>query len=145
MPASRAQRAFTAQRRARCLQMRLAGVGWDQIVDLLEYSNKGAACKDFTRAMDAARAAQQETAEELRALELLRYDRLTAAVWPSASKGEVKSVRAALDISRERVRLLGLDAAQRSLDNAVDAWIDHLAGAGEGLSDDDAAALAAVV
>jgi hypothetical protein len=142
MPASRAQRAQTAQRRARCLQMRLAGVAWDQIADLLGYASKGAACKDFDRAMKDALAEQRATAEQFRDLELMRYDRLTAAVWPAASKGEVKSVRAALDISRERVRLLGLDAAQRTVDNAVDAWIGHLAGGG--LDADDAAALAAV-
>lgn len=144
MPASREQRARTAERRAKNLAMRLAGATWDQITSTLDYANKGAACKDFLRAMEANQAATAENATLMRQLELARLDRLQAAFWPAAMRAEHRAGRVVLDVHKERVKLLGLDAAQRTVDNAVDAWLDHLAGNGAGLDPGDAAALAAV-
>ncbi len=143
MPASKAQRAFTAQRRAQCLALRLAGMPWDAIAERLEYASKAAACKDFERALAATRAQTAESASRHRDLELLRLERLNQAVWPNALRGDVKSVGTALDLHKARVRLLGLDAQQRTLDNAVDAWIAHLDG-GDDLDPADQAALDAV-
>lgn len=144
MPASKQQRALTAERRARNLQMRLGGASWAQITAVLEYSGTAAACKDFLRAMQANQAAIAENATLLRQIELARLDRVQAAFWAAAMRGEHRSGRVVLDVHRERVKLLGLDAAQRTVDNAVDAWLDHLAGNGAGLDPGDAAALAAV-
>ncbi len=145
MPASREQRAQTAERRAKCLQMKIAGATWDQIAAALSYSNRAAACKDYLRAMEATQAAVTENATLLRQLELARLDRLQAAFWTGALRGDHRAGRVVIDVHRERVKLLGLDAAQRTVDNAVDAWIDHLTTApSTGLSPGDAEALAAV-
>ncbi len=57
-------------------------------------------------------------------------------------RADHRAGRVVLDVHRERVRLLGLDAAQRTVDNAVDAWLDHLTRGDD--DDGDAAALAAV-
>lgn len=144
MPASKAQQAATADRRARNLQMRLGGATWDQIADRLEYASKAAACKDFDRALAATRNTLAENAAQLREIQLLRLDRLQAAFWPRAMSGDHHAGKVCLDVHRERVKLLGLDAAQRTLDNAVDAWLTHLGGAADTLDPGDAAALAAV-
>lgn len=145
MPPSRNQRASTADRRRRCLNLRIAGATWDTITRELKYSSKGAACKDFTRAMEAARNEARETATELRELELMRLDRVQAGFWAGAVAGDHRAGKVVLDVHDRRVRLLGLDAAQRTMDNAVDAWINHLDGGGDtGLSAEDAAALADV-
>lgn len=124
--------------------MRLAGATWDQITTALKYSSRAAACKDFLRAMEANQAATAENATLLRQIELARLDRLQAAFWPGAMRGEHRCGRLVIDVHRERVKLLGLDAAQRTVDNAVDAWIDHLSAPAAGLDPDDAAHLAAV-
>jgi hypothetical protein len=142
MPASRTQRALTAERRSKNLQMRLAGAGWDLIAERLEYANRAAACKDFLRAMAATQAATAENAALLRQVELLRLDRLQSGFWSRALAGDAKAGRVVLDVHKARVSLLGLDATQRTLDNAVDAWLQHLGGAG--MDPGDAEALAAV-
>lgn len=142
MSASRAQRAVTAERRAKCLALVLAGATWDTIAERLDYRDKGAACKDFTRALQATQAEVSANAATLRQVELLRLDRLQAGFWPRALAGDHRAGKVVLDVHDRRVRLLGLDAAQRTLDNAVDAWLSHLGGAG--IDDADAEALAAV-
>lgn len=124
--------------------MRLAGASWDQITERLEYASKGAACKDFLRAMQANQASIAENATLLKQIELMRLDRLQAAFWGQAAKGDTKAGRMCLDIHKARVALTGIDAAQRSLDNAVDGWLAHLGGGDDSLDPDDAAALDAV-
>jgi hypothetical protein len=142
MPASDAQRAKTAQRRAQCLEMVLAGARWDTIADKLGYAGKAAACKDFQRAMDAAKATTAASAAQIRDLELLRLDRLQAAFWRPAMRADHRAGRVVLDVHDRRVKLLDLTGSQKTLDNAVDAWVEHLRG-GE-LSAEDQAALDAV-
>lgn len=142
MPASDAQRLKTADRRARNLEMRLAGARWDRIAEVLGYSNKAAACKDFGRALAATRADMKQSAAELREVQALRLERLNAAFWPKSMKGDHQAGKVCLDIHRELVKLFDLTGAQKTMDNAVDAWIEHLAGGG--LDEQDAAALAAV-
>lgn len=126
MTASKAAQAATAQRRAQAVQMRVAGVSWDLIASRLGYSGKAAACKDVTRALERARAETAEATEQLRQLEAARLDRLQAGLWTSACAGDTRAVDVALKIIDRRVKLLGLDGAQRVIDNAVDAWLTHL-------------------
>lgn len=132
MPASKAQQTLTAKRRSQALQMRLAGASWDMIADRLEYAGKAAACKDVTRALAAARAEVTESAEQLRQMEVLRLDRLQAGLWTAACSGDTRAVDTALRVIDRRIKLMGLDGAQRAIDNAVDAWLTHLTGPPEG-------------
>jgi hypothetical protein len=46
-------------------------------------------------------------------LELMRLERLHAAVWPQAIRGDVNAVDRVLRIMERRARLLGLDAPKR--------------------------------
>ena len=48
-------------------------------------------------------------AEELRALELERFDQMVAGLWPEVEAGSPAAVSAAIRVSERRSRLLGLD------------------------------------
>lgn len=126
MPASDAQRLSTADRRAQCLALRLAGAKWDEIAERLQYSGKAAACKDFSRALEQARGTIALNVAEMTEVELLRLDRVQAGSWKRALNGDPKSADIVLKVHDRRVRLLDLTGAQKNQDNAVDAWISHL-------------------
>lgn len=51
--------------------------------------------------------------DPLRVLEVLRLDRLQAAVWSAAMKGDVNAVSVALNIGDRRVRMLRLNQRSR--------------------------------
>ncbi|WP_433242552.1 hypothetical protein [Actinomadura nitritigenes] len=115
MGVSKAKQAEVAARRKQAIQLRLAGVDWDTIAEQLGYrGGRGAACKDVTRALEERRADLDKTAEELRAVEVSRLDRLQAAVWALAVQGEPTAMNAVLRIIDRRIRLLGLDAPRRT-------------------------------
>lgn len=113
MPASKAQRAATAERRAKAIALALAGTDWQTIADRLGYASRGAAYTDVDRAMKASLAEQDTNAEQRRHVESLRLDRLQAAVWPKAVKGDPRCAEVALKIIDRRIRLHGLDAPTR--------------------------------
>jgi hypothetical protein len=129
MPASRAQRAKTAQRRTEAIKLRLAGVDYDTIAARLGYASRGAACTDINRALEQAVAEQTASADVLRHEELQRLDRLQAGLWTAAAGGDTKAVDSVLRIIDRRCKLLGLDAPQRheviTMD-AVEAEIKRL-------------------
>lgn len=110
MPASRAQQAATAKRRAQAIALRLAGMDFDTIAERLRYANRGAASKDIHRALEANRIEERQQVETLREVEGQRLDRLQAAVWAKAIKGDLKAVETVLKVIAHRTRLYGLDA-----------------------------------
>ncbi|WP_309030780.1 hypothetical protein [Streptomyces alfalfae] len=98
-------------RAVQALQLRLAGVDWHTIADRLDYP-------DVVDAIDAATAVADTqydgvAMDPLRVLEVLRYDRLQAAVWPAAMKGDLKAVDAVLNIGDRRTRALRLNQRSR--------------------------------
>lgn len=128
MPASRAQRALTAERRSKALNMRLAGLSYQQIADALEYADRAAACKDITRALELHQREAAQSTELLRTAEAARLDLLQSAMWPDAMDGQVRPAETVLKIIDQRIRLFGLGAVQKTVDSAVDAWLNHLTG-----------------
>lgn len=129
MPASKAQRAATAERRAKAVAMRLAGVDYDTIAQRLGYASRGAAYTDIDRALQTRLAEQRHGADVLRQQELARLDRLQAAAWTAAASGDLKAIETVLKVIDRRCKLLGLDAPVRhevvTLD-AIDAEIARL-------------------
>ncbi len=109
MGASKAQRAATADRRNRAIKLRLAGAEWQAIADQLGYADKGAACKDVTRALERHLVAQRTSAETLRNLELDRLDRLQLGLWTAATGGDHKTADTVLRIMDRRARWAGFD------------------------------------
>lgn len=129
MTSQRAIRAATAQRRTEAIRLRLAGTDWQAIADQLGYADRGAACKDVTRALEANLLAQRASGDELREMELMRLDSLQAAAWPKAMQGDVRAIESCLKILDRRAKYLGLDAAIKlevlTID-ALDAQIARL-------------------
>ena len=113
MGASKAQRAKTAERRRRAIELRLAGATYEQIAETLGYSSRAAAYVDIDRALRAALAEQHQEADMLRHQELARIDTLQRSVWDAAMQGDLRAVDVALRCIDRRCRLLGLDAPQR--------------------------------
>lgn len=134
MPASRAQRAKTAERRRQAVEMRIAGATLDTIAEQLGYADRAAAHKDITRALEANVAELVQPVEVLRETELQRLDVLWADAWAilkrehiTVSNGRVvfddrtgeplpdhtpvlQAITALLRIQERRAKYLGLDS-----------------------------------
>lgn len=152
MPASKAQRAATAKRRAEAVQMRIAGADFESIAAALGYSDRAAAHKDITRALEAAALEQAASVEVHRAEELRRLDALLIEAWAvlkrdhvTVSHGRIvrddeenpilddgptlSAIDRILKIQERKAKFLGLDAPQRHevvTVDAVDAEIARL-------------------
>jgi hypothetical protein len=111
MPASKAQRAATAERRGKAVAMKIAGLDFETIAKRLGYASRGAACTDIDRALAANIAEQNQQAAELRELEILRLDRLQAAAWTAAVGGDLRAIETVLKVIDRRARLNGLDGS----------------------------------
>lgn len=113
MSASKAQQAVTAARRAKCIELRLAGTRYVVIAVELGYADEHSARRDFDRALTASLQGLQSSADEFRALELERLDRLQVSVWDAAIGGDLRAVEVVLKIMNSRAKLLGLEAPAR--------------------------------
>lgn len=114
MGTTKATQAKVAERRAQAITLRIAGMDWQSIADRLGYNSRGAACQDVARALEANLAEQSQAADTLREVESLRLDRLQAAAWPSAVKGDLKAIETVLKVIDRRVKLQGLDMPLRA-------------------------------
>lgn len=95
---------------AKALNLALAGVDWDTIADKLGYDDAADALLAAGEIADAQYGGIVHDPQRL--IEVLRLDRLQAAVWSNAMKGDIAAVSTALSIGDRRVRLLRLN--QRS-------------------------------
>ena len=68
---------------------------------------------DCQAALNTVQNEYKESAIEMVGIELARFDELLKGVWQQAAAGDVRSVEAALAISRERRKLVGLDNPER--------------------------------
>jgi hypothetical protein len=81
MPASRAQQAQVAERRARAIQLRIAGVPFATIATQLGYKTASAASQDVGRALASRRDELRDQADLLQALEAEKLDALERGMW----------------------------------------------------------------
>lgn len=123
MPASNAQSAATAERRKKAIALRIAGMDWQGIADQLGYASRGAACQDVSRALEKNRAEEAEQADLLRHLTVQRYDRLQAAWWPKALKGDPKAAEIVLKVLAQRAKIEGTEVPARL---AVEAQVTEV-------------------
>src|SRR5664280_1379508 len=98
-------RALAAARRARAVELRTAGLTYDQIAIELGYANRGTVYRVVSEAL---RAQTLEAVGELRSLEVERLDSLQSAMWQKAMDGDVPSAVAILRVIMSRCRLLSL-------------------------------------
>ena len=95
------------ERQAKALELRKAGMTYQQIADALGYGSHSAAQKAIQSGL---KAIIREPAEDLRTLELERLDKMLASHWPAVLKGHVRSTEVAIRIMERRAALIGLDA-----------------------------------
>ncbi|PRX66121.1 hypothetical protein B0I32_106257 [Nonomuraea fuscirosea] len=110
----RARSVVVAERRAKAVQMRIAGISPTIIAENLGYSSGAAVIKDITRSLQKAAQAEQMASEQLLQIEIDRLDRLMASVWGKALSGDVKAVDQAEKLIARRCSLLGLDLLNRN-------------------------------
>lgn len=129
MVASKAQQAFTAERRAKAIRLKIEGHSYTEIAEELGYSSRGSANSDVRRALEKHVIEEGLAVEAWRELELARLDVLQRAIWPEAMGGSPRAIETALKILDRRAKLLGLDSAIKlevlTVD-ALDAQIQRL-------------------
>lgn len=110
MGISKAQKAAATARLNAALALALSGMDWATIAERAGYSNAGAAWNAVDRALKEARAQQGELVEQLRQVTVLRYNRLQAAYWHDALKGDTKAAAVVLKCMQGRARAEGVEA-----------------------------------
>ncbi|GAA3154019.1 hypothetical protein ACFQ0X_43675 [Streptomyces rectiviolaceus] len=167
MPPSKATQALVAERRAKLLKLRIAGISFhDQRVLDLGYESRGHASKDLLRALKDHREEEAAAVDVYRQQENERLDALLEAAWPRATKpspvfdkegmvvGEELDMRAVDTVLRlmdRRAKLNGLDMPVKTevtgadggplqLGSATSAELEALIGISEGSPTPDDAA-----
>lgn len=141
MPASKAQRAATAERRAKAVKLRLAGIDYESIARQLGYAGRAAACVDVTRALEASLAEQHHDIEVLRHELVLTLNQLKSAMWSQAMRGDTKAADVLVRVVDRLAKLQVPDRLEIITMGAIEAEIARLsaqlASGGEGESVDD--------
>lgn len=106
MPASRAQQAVTAERRAKLIKRRLDGALFEDIWEELGYSSISSASKDFSRALEIRIAEQRSSIEIHRETEVLRLDAELDRLTTLYAKVEKLLDKEHITVSNGRVVLL---------------------------------------
>ena len=110
---TQAKRVKAAERRQEAVKLRIAGATFQQIGDRLGMTRQGAHVTIKRYLYETAKATE-ESADELRVLELQRLDALQASHWSDAMKGDIQKTLAILRIMNRRAALMGLDAPVRA-------------------------------
>jgi hypothetical protein len=140
-----------AQKRKKAIELRLRGVPWDDVADLVGYANAQNACRAVT---DALAKYPAPAIAQLRQLEEMKLDLLEAEAWSvlgtvhyaTCAKGLVvdedgepvidsaprdRAMNTLLRIAQRRARLLGLDQPVKIEidDGSVDPEIESVVAA----------------
>ena len=99
-----------AVRQQAALEYRISGFTYRQIGAHLGVSEK-TAYYDVQDSIDAIEDIKADRAERIREMELLRLDRMTAALNAAANTGDIPAIGQQVRIMERRAKLLGLDAA----------------------------------
>jgi hypothetical protein len=110
MSASEEDQERVRERRKKAVALRLAGVRPTDIAEQLGYSSVAHVTMDIKRARERSKAQLDETVEELRDLQSDRLERLLAATWSKALKGDTKAVDTAARLIERLCKLRGLEA-----------------------------------
>jgi len=129
MPESKSspRRILAREKQRQALELRLAGVTFETIAQRVGYATRDGAHKAVTAALQYT---LRPPADELRAVDLERLDKLTLAIWQRAIGGDLDAIHTALRILAQRARLLGLEIpvptiAQLQVEQDVHITVDH--------------------
>jgi len=98
------------ERDLKALELRKAGVSYEEIAKALGWKGKQGAWFAVKRCLKKVR---QESATELVVLEVERLDKMQTALWAKAQHGDYGAVDRILSIMTRRAKLLGLDAPEK--------------------------------
>lgn len=93
-------------RRARAMELHLAGATYQAIANQLGYASKASAHKIVQEALD--QMAMPVRPSEGTSTALARLDAMLVGLWPKARRGDVQAVDRVLKIEERRVALLAL-------------------------------------
>lgn len=110
MGISKAQKLAATERLNAAVALALSGMDWATIAERAGYSNAGAAWNAVDRALKKAAAEQTELVDRHRQVTVMRYDRLQAAYWADALRGDVKAAQIVLKCMQGRARAQGVEA-----------------------------------
>lgn len=113
------------------LRMREQGLSYDEIAKQLKYAGKAGAYQAVKRRLTELRAQCMEAAEDVRALELSRLDRMLSALTKKAEAGDVQAVDRVLRIMERRTAYEGLDVPKQlhvELERNVLALLERVKG-----------------
>lgn len=104
----------TAERRAKAVEYRKAGMSYTTIADRLGYNSRQAAHWNVHRALEEIADKTSEDARDMRTLECERLDSLQLQLWgnlrqPGSTGVDLQVVDRLLKIQERRAKLLGLD------------------------------------
>lgn len=110
--ANKSAEAEAPERRHQALELRKFGLSYSAIGERLGVT-ANTACRYVKKEIEAINKLNNESAEELRRMELERLDLAMSAIAPQVRKGNLGAVDRWLRISERRSKLLGLDATPR--------------------------------
>ena len=97
-------------RTMKALELRKAGVSYDEIARTLGWKHRNGA---YYAVKSALKTVKREPATELLTLELERLDALFWAMYPKAKHGDYGAVDRCIKLMERRAKLLGLDAPEK--------------------------------
>lgn len=101
------RRIESVEKAAQALDYRKMGASYAQIAEKLEFASPQAAWDAVERAL---KRTLQESADEVRKLELTRLDSMFLGVYPNAVRGDLMAINSCITIMNRRAKLLGIDA-----------------------------------
>jgi IS30 family transposase len=102
----RGKKEVLEERRIKALELRKTGLTFEEIGRILGVSDS----QVYRDIQTYFKKTAKEPTEELRRLELERFDRYLTKLEPKIERGDTRAIEMALKISERRARLLGLDA-----------------------------------
>lgn len=98
-------------RRAKALELHLAGASYQTIADQLGYASKASAHKIVQQALDEL--GTPDVSEGGASTELARLDAMLTGLWPKARRGDVAAVDRVLKISERRAAIQAMTESGR--------------------------------
>jgi hypothetical protein len=133
------KKVYLMERRARAVELRKTGATIAQVAAAIaqEFEDfsygKGQAFKDIDSSLKQVNERLAHNAEELRELELQRYDDWLLKLQPKLDVGDPQAITAAVKISQQRCRLLGLEEpilvkVEKGIEQELNAVLESLEG-----------------
>lgn len=124
-------RATSKYRAAIAAELRVQGMGYDEIAESVGYANRSGAWKAVQRALERRTVA---AADHLVATSFLDLEILQSAAWPAAMSGDLSAIDVCVRATSDRVRLIERFPSQVGIDElreAADAADSYLLAEGD--------------